>query len=213
MDVFSGDGLDCMRGGRRVFAGLNFRIESGGVLVLVGPNGSGKSSLLRMMAGLTPPATGWIGWNGAKISEDAEAHHRRLHYVGHLHGIKPALTCVENLSLWPALRHGSRTDRDVVVAALDEFGLRRLADMPALFLSQGQRRRLTLARLTAAPACLWLLDEPRSALDIGASLRLDALIARHRDAGGIVVIAQHDDALPAGAVCLDLAGVARASPC
>lgn len=183
MDGFSGTGLACVRSNRIVFAGLDFAVSPGGALVLSGPNGSGKSSLLRLMAGIARPAAGNISWQGTPISEDPELFFGRMHYVGHRDAVKPALTVRENLSFHAALRPGP-TDID---AALDRVDLAALADLPARMLSAGQTRRLTLARILATPAPLWLLDEPTIALDYRAVDRLRGAIDDHRAGGGIIV--------------------------
>jgi len=199
---FEGSSLQCRRGGRVVFDGLDFTLEAGGLLLLTGRNGAGKSSLLRLMAGLLPPASGTLSWDGEPVAEDAEAHRARLRYVGHLDALKPALTAAENLSFWAGL---SGTAQDgVALAALDAIGLKALADLPARFLSAGQKRRVNLARLALAPAGLWLLDEPATALDAETTERLRALIARHRDGGGMAVISTHGDLGLPGARTLDL---------
>jgi heme exporter protein A len=190
MPEFAGIGLTCVRGERQVFVGVDFRIRDGGALVLSGPNGSGKSSLLRLMAGLAPPAAGAIVWDGVPVVEDPEAHRARLHYVGHLDALKATLTVAENVMSAAALR-GQAVGTSDVAAALEGFGLAGLADLPARYLSQGQRRRTALARLLAAPAPLWLLDEPTLALDRESVERLGAAIARHRRTGGRVVVATH----------------------
>lgn len=193
MHRFEGISLQCRRGGRVVFEGLDFALEAGGLLLLTGRNGAGKSSLLRLMAGLLAPAAGSLAWDGRPVAEDAEAHRARLRYVGHLDALKPALTAAENLSFWADLWGGGDP-----LAALDAFGLKGLADQPARFLSAGQKRRANLARLALAPADLWLLDEPATALDAETTERLRALIARHRDGGGMAVISTHGDlGLPA----------------
>jgi len=183
MDGFSGTGLACVRSNRIVFAGLDFAVSPGGALVLSGPNGSGKSSLLRLMAGIARPAAGNISWQGTPISEDPEMFFARMHYVGHRDAVKPALTVRENLSFHAALRPGP-TD---INAALDRVDLAALADLPARMLSAGQTRRLTLARILATPAPLWLLDEPTIALDYRAVDRLRGAIDDHRAGGGIIV--------------------------
>ena len=190
MSLFQGRGLSCIRGGRTVFANLDFAISDGEVLVLRGPNGSGKSSLLRLMAGLLRPEAGEINWDGEALARDPEAHGARLHYVGHLDAVKPALTVAENLSIWAGLRTG---DRSGVAPALAQIGLDRLAGIPARLLSAGQRRRLALARITATPAPLWLLDEPTVALDAAAVAALESAIAAHRAGGGITVVSTHMD--------------------
>jgi len=186
----SARGLTCDRGERRVFAHVGFEVRPGGLLAVVGPNGAGKSSLLRLLAGLLPPAGGVIAWNGHAVADEPEAHRARLHYIGHLDALKPALTPAEMLAFDAALR-GQRTGASAISAALDAFGLARFADLPARFLSQGQRRRAALARLVATPAPLWLLDEPTLALDADSVARLTAVLARHRGAGGLAVIATH----------------------
>jgi heme exporter protein A len=183
-------GLTCDRGERRVFSHIGFEVNAGGALAVVGPNGAGKSSLLRLLAGLLPPAGGVIAWNGHPVSEEPDAHRARLHYVGHADALKPTLTPAEMLRFHAALR-GQRMTEAAVMTALGSFGLAALAELPARFLSQGQRRRAALARLVATPAPLWLLDEPTLGLDADSVTRLVAALARHRDAGGLVVVATH----------------------
>ena len=218
MTEFSGSELACIRGERAVFARLAFRVRAGGALVLVGPNGSGKSTLLRLMAGLARPAAGMLAWDGAPVSEDPEEHRSRLHYVGHADAIKPALTVEENLGFWARYRGGGSSGDAIsrTRAALDAFGIGRLADVPGRYLSAGQKRRLALARVLSAPVPLWLLDEPKTALDADAATRVDAAIARHRGDGGMVVVSMHGGRLPDGADTLDLADFApqtREPPC
>ena len=173
-----------MRGDRWVFSGLEFALGAGDVLVLTGPNGSGKSSLLRIMAGLLAPVAGSVAWQGADIAEDRDAHAARLHYVGHLDAVKLALTVAENLRFWAALRAGGGD----IGPALRRFGLARLADLPARFLSAGQRRRLALARIEVCRAPLWLLDEPTVALDGDGVAAVHASIREHRAGGGACVV-------------------------
>jgi heme exporter protein A len=187
--MFAGDSLRCVRGARIVFEGLSFALAHGAALVLTGPNGSGKSSLLRLMAGLARPESGTISWDGAAIRDDPERHAQRVGYVGHLDAVKPALTVRENLAQWG----GENVD-----AALERFAL--FPALPARLLSAGQKRRLALARLLAAPRDLWLLDEPTIALDRDSVATLIGEIARHRGAGGICVVSTNVElALPAAA--------------
>jgi heme exporter protein A len=184
--------IACRRGERVVFVDLSFRLAAGGALVLTGANGSGKSSLLRLVAGLLPPAAGRLLWGSVPAADDPPGHRLRLHYLGHQDALKPAMTPREMLSFWAALR-GLRLPRST--PALDEalaaFALEAIADWPCRWLSAGQRRRVALARLLAAPAPLWLLDEPTSALDGDSQAGLEQVIAAHRTAGGMVMVATH----------------------
>jgi len=180
--------LACRRGERLIFRGLSCTLPPGGALVLTGANGSGKSSLLRVLATLLSPAAGRLLWAGAAVAADLARYRASLHYVGHLDAIKPALGVRETLGFWAGLRGVAAPPLDSALAA---FALEPFADWPCRYLSAGQRRRLALARLVAAPAPLWLLDEPTAALDADAEQRLIEALARHRAAGGRVVIATH----------------------
>ncbi|HWK46781.1 MAG TPA: heme ABC exporter ATP-binding protein CcmA [Stellaceae bacterium] len=188
IEIFTATDLACTRGERRVFAGIGFALRAGDALVLTGPNGSGKSSLLRILAGLGRLAGGRLAWKGAPIASDLAAHRARVHYVGHLDGVRPALTVAETLSFWCGLADRPRTH---LGEALDVVGLGALSDTPCRFLSSGQRRRLALARLAAWHAPLWLLDEPGTGLDDAALAALAGLIRLHRSAGGVVVLSTH----------------------
>jgi heme exporter protein A len=190
-----------VRGGRRVFAGLSFSLAPGEVLVLRGPNGSGKSSLLRLLAGFLAPAGGELLWAGAKVAEDAAAHRLRLHYVGHAEALKGALTARENLAFAAALS-GARGAE--VAGALEGFDLLALAEVPVRFLSAGQKRRVALARLLAGLRPLWLLDEPGGGLDAASRRRLEQALARHRQGGGLAVLATHGDIAVEDALVLEL---------
>ncbi len=191
---FSGTNLACLRGERMVFARLDFQVAPGEALVLLGPNGSGKSSLLRVMAGLLKPFAGQLLWDGRPVSEDREGHAGRIHYVGHHDAIKPVLTVAENLRFWARLHGGASGDlAGALAGALERVNLAHLADTPGKLLSAGQKRRLNLGRLWAAPAPVWLLDEPTTALDKASIRRLEEAIAAHRDGGGMVVLSTHAD--------------------
>ncbi len=203
MSCFSGQRVACRRGERQVFDGLDFRIEDGGCLMLTGPNGAGKTSLIRLMAGLARPAAGTIAWDGKPIDEAPQAHAARLAYVGHLDAVKSAFSVAENLATWAGFRCRPPLPIDRALAA---FGLQRMADMPARLLSAGQRRRLALARLTALPARLWLLDEPTVALDADGVAAILAAIADHRAAGGMVAMSTNVAVGVPGAETLRLAG-------
>src|SRR6266568_1434771 len=147
----SGRQIDCIRGGRSVFSGLDFETSSGEVLAVVGPNGSGKTSLLRLIAGLLVPAGGSVGLEGgeAELTLPEQAH-----YLGHRDALKPALSVAENLAFWRDFLGGEAGDTNKSLAAV---GLDHAAHLPAAFLSAGQRRRLSLARLLAIKRPIWLL--------------------------------------------------------
>jgi heme exporter protein A len=179
------DNLTCVRGGRTVFADLSFSVAGGEALVITGRNGAGKSSLLRMIAGLVHVAAGRLVLDGgeaeASIAEQA-------HYLGHQDALKSSLSVGENLAFWIAYLGGARA---VVPEALAAVGLAPLIGLPAAYLSAGQRRRLSIARLAAVERPLWLLDEPTSALDAQSQDRLAGLMRAHLGKGGMIVAATH----------------------
>ena len=180
--------LACLRGERLVFKGVSLALGGGEALRLTGPNGSGKSSLLRLLAALARPEAGTIAWNGADVSGEPDAHRERLLFLGHQDAVKPWLTARENLAFWVAL-HGAPAAG--IAAALARFALAPQAELPARYLSQGQRRRLALARFAAIPARLWLLDEPTTGLDEANVATLEALVAEHCAKGGLAVVSTH----------------------
>jgi heme exporter protein A len=178
-------GIDCQRGGRLLFEDLSFNLAPGEGLLVTGPNGSGKTSLLRQIVGLLPLAGGTLGVTGAR--EDAVLP-ELCHYVGHANAAKSSLTVAENLTFWADfLGQG----RDHLPNALAAFGLRPLADFAAGLLSAGQKRKLALSRLFAAPRPIWLLDEPQVSLDAPSLKLLDGAIGAHLAQGGIAVVASH----------------------
>lgn len=181
--------LSCIRGGRRVLHRLSFTLAPGETLLLRGPNGAGKSTLLRALAGLLP-ARGDVVLDGRALDGDRASD--SVAYVGHLDAVKLQVSVRDNLRFWAGLGGGSIAD------ALDRFELGPLADQPARFCSAGQRRRLALARLLAAPRRLWLLDEPTVSLDAAAEAMFLAVLRAHAAAGGLAVVATH--------VALDLDG-------
>lgn len=180
-----GDNLACLRGGREVFAGLSFSLSGGEALLVTGRNGAGKSSLLRVIAGLVHLSRGRLALDGGD-TEAAIAE--QVHYLGHQDAVKPSLTVRENLQFWSEfLEAGIAT----VAPALDAVELGPLADLPAAYLSAGQRRRLSIARLAAVQRPIWLLDEPTSALDAPSQARLAGLMRGHLAGGGMIVAAAH----------------------
>jgi heme exporter protein A len=186
----SGQNLACDRGGRRVFSGIGFSVAAGQALVLTGPNGAGKSSLLRVIAGLIQPVAGQVVLEGGDPELSAG---EQSHYVGHLDPLKPALTVMENLAFWARFLNGAgAADETALIGrGLEAAGLEDLSQLPAGYLSAGQRRRLSLARVIAAPRPVWLLDEPTTALDAASQGRLQRVMQGHLAGGGIIVAATH----------------------
>ncbi|GLR90160.1 heme ABC exporter ATP-binding protein CcmA [Bradyrhizobium iriomotense] len=181
----SGSGIKCVRGGREVFAGLDFAAASGEALAVVGRNGSGKTSLLRLIAGLLVPAGGTIALSGG----DAELSlAEQCHYLGHRDALKPALSVAENLAFWADFLGGERFDG---AKSLATVGLDHAAHLPAAFLSAGQRRRLSLARLLTIRRPVWLLDEPTTALDAAGLDMFCGLMREHLGRGGMIIAATH----------------------
>lgn len=178
--------LSVERGGRFVFSNLSFAIEGGQSLVVTGRNGAGKSTLLRALAGLLPLSQGDISLTPANDESLGE----RMHFVGHADALKAALTVTENLSFYAALLQSGRGGM-APGAALQAFGLGAIADLPAAYLSAGQRRRAALARLLVARRPVWLLDEPLTALDAAAQGIVTRIMRAHLAEGGVIVAATH----------------------
>lgn len=196
--------LTCVRGGREIFAGLEFAVQPGERLIVKGPNGSGKSSLLRLIAGFLRPASGAVLWDREPIADDRESHGARTSYVGHLDAVKPAMTVEENLAFWAGMG-GLLAIGDRIGAGLDRLGLMAQSDLPAGFLSAGQRRRLNLARLIARPTAMWLLDEPTAAMDDRSVEIVSGMIDEHCRDGGLVIVATHLELGLSGAQEINLA--------
>jgi heme exporter protein A len=181
-----------VRGDRRLFSGLDFSLSSGTFVQLTGPNGSGKTSLLRILCGLLEPAEGQVSWQGANIRSLGEDYFAAVTYLGHRPGVKDELSALENLRIANAL-NGVEVSQEDALAALQRMGLAGREALPARFLSEGQRRRVALARLLVCKTRLWLLDEVMTSLDKGAVGLVRSLIEEHLNRDGIAIVATHQE--------------------
>lgn len=183
-----GSNLRCVRGNREVFRELDLSVAGGEALIVTGPNGIGKSSLLRLLAGLVRLTAGRLVLEGghAELTVPEQAH-----YLGHQDPLKPSLTALENLQFWADYLRGEAAP-PAGTTGLARVGLGELAALPAAYLSAGQRRRLSLARLISVRRPIWLLDEPSSALDDAGRTLLGDLMRDHLAAGGLIVVASHE---------------------
>ncbi len=180
------DNLAGERGGEPVFSGISFALAAGEALVVTGPNGAGKSTLLRVMAGLLPAASGGIRLDGGgERFPDLPA---AIHFLGPANAMKTALTVNENLAFWQAFNGEARMD---IAEALDRVGLGTIGDLPFGYLSTGQRRRASIAKLLVSHRPVWLLDEPTSGLDTASEQGFARLMREHLDGGGIIIAATH----------------------
>lgn len=205
--MLTADGLTVLRSERPVLRGLALSVGPGAALLLHGPNGAGKSTLLRALGGLLRPELGQVAWQGAPIAADPVAHAGRMRFLGHSDGLRAALTPLEALE--DDARLGAVPNpAKAALASLERLGLGRLARLPVGQLSQGQRRRVALARLLLAPRALWLLDEPTVGLDAASVEALGPILAEHRAREGIVVAASHLPLPLPGADILALSGAA-----
>ncbi|QKM65734.1 cytochrome c biogenesis heme-transporting ATPase CcmA [Polynucleobacter tropicus] len=189
--------LTCVRGERTLFTNLDLQVTSGEWLHIRGENGIGKTSLLRILAGLSKPATGEILWGNQSIFEDPSQYHRDLLFLGHRDSLKEDLTAFENLSIATALDGVAVSDKEIL-QSLHRFGLRGREELPVNCLSAGQKRRVLLARLLLRKAKLWILDEPFNALDVNAVEMLSKLIAEHIANDGIAILTSHQTISIAG---------------
>ena len=198
--MLEASGLQCVRGERTLFRNLDFRLDVGSLLHVGGPNGSGKTSLLRIVCGLSAPDDGELRWRGAPMRTVREDYWRHLLYVGHASALKDDLSALENLRFAGALA-GLDAAVERCQAALAQFGIAHCAHLPTRVLSQGQRRRVSLARLgLATRGGLWVLDEPFSALDAGAVDQMRQLIETQLANDGAVIYTTHQDVAIAAAV-------------
>jgi len=189
-------GLHVGRGNAAIAGPFDFELTGGTALVVTGPNGAGKSTLLRTLAGLLRPIAGEIALSGVNAAdgEPAERLADVAHYVGHRHGMKTAITVGENLAFWQRYLGGQSQPGLAGVspaAALAAVGLPGLERIPFAYLSAGQQRRASLARLLVAKRPVWLLDEPTSALDVASQARFAGLVHEHLAEGGVVIAATH----------------------
>ncbi|MDO8355179.1 MAG: cytochrome c biogenesis heme-transporting ATPase CcmA [Nitrospirota bacterium] len=196
------DNVSCVRGERRLITALSFAIPRGRLLAVTGANGSGKTSLLRMVCGLLPVEQGRILWDGEDVRACRERYLASLVYIGHLNSLKDDLTPVENVTISARLA-GEEISEGKTCEALEAVGLARtIHRLPARVLSQGQKRRVSLARLWVSQRLLWILDEPFAALDAAATGLLMQQLRAHLSNGGIVIAATHQE-IDVGADRLD----------
>jgi len=186
------ENLSCVRGDRCLFQGLGFAVDSGELLYVHGHNGSGKTTLLRTLCGLLLPEEGEVRWNGENIRGLREEYTKDVLFLGHKNGIKGDLSGVENLRI-SSILDGFELDGSAAWKALEDIGLDGHEDLPSKVLSQGQKRRVALARLLVNRSSLWIMDEPFTALDKDAISLLQLVIGRHLDGAGMVVLTTHQE--------------------
>ena len=196
--------LACERGDLRLFSGLNFELEAGELMQVQGENGSGKTTLLRTLCGFVEPVEGKVLWSGQDIAEWDDTYHEQMCYLGHLNAIKDELSAIENLQMSAGLAGFNVSEQDAI-AVLRRMGLRRKEHLPVRVLSQGQRRRVALSRLLVGDSKLWILDEPLTALDVGAVGLMQELIGEHLSKGGMVIFTTHQPLQVAGVQTRQLA--------
>ena len=183
--------LECVRGDRPLFSHLSFVLKPGELLHVTGVNGSGKTTLLRTLCGLTRPQVGEIRWDSTAINQLGDDYHAQLAYIGHANGIQGDLTPKENLSVASSL--SGNADIAAIAQTLERLGLAAYLHFPAKILSQGQKRRLALARLMVEHKPLWILDEPLSGLDVDSVSLMTAILMEHLARGGLIIITSHQD--------------------
>jgi heme exporter protein A len=185
--------LACTRGERQLFRDLNFEVKGGDALWVAGTNGSGKTSLLRMLSGLSMPAEGVVKWDGENIRTARDEFNSKLAYIGHASGVKDDLLAWESIVIASTLA-GKPVSRNDACKALEQMGLAQVVELPVRVLSQGQRKRVALARLQlAATSPLWILDEPFTALDQRAIADLCSILNHHLANGGMIIYTTHQE--------------------
>ena len=184
--------LKCVRGERLLFSDISFALNPGGFIQLTGPNGSGKTSLLQIICGLMLPERGEVRWNGAQIRTLGEEYSRIITYLGHRNAVKEELSSLENLRISSGLA-GCELTNTQAQQALARVGLAGRENLPARFLSEGQRRRSAIARLITCNTALWLLDEVLASLDHAATTLIESIIGEHLSKGGIAIVATHQE--------------------
>jgi heme exporter protein A len=187
--------LAAQRGDALLFEGLEFAVRPGAALFVSGPNGSGKTTLLRIVAGLTRALRGKLSWDGVAVDPFDRGLRAATLFIGHAPALKEELTAEENLASLVAL-HGAPVDTEALAEALAEWSLARQRRLPARVLSQGQRRRIALARLRLVSRPLWVLDEPMTALDAAGVDALREVVGEHLTQGGMALIATHQEFTP-----------------
>lgn len=190
--MLSVHGLACERGDKRLFSKVSFEVVSGHALHVHGPNGAGKTTLLRAVCGLVAPSAGKICWAGKDIRESREEFFSEMTYFGHLNGLKDELTGIENTVTALAM-NGKSPDELKVSDMLARLGVEACQDLPVKVLSQGQKKRVGLARVMLSGAKLWILDEPFTALDVKAVDALSGMIVDHVTGGGMAILTTHQD--------------------
>lgn len=189
LTLFVVTNLGCDRGDKPLFSGLSFDLDAGQLLHVTGQNGSGKTTLLRALCGLSQPENGSITWQGTPITKLGDDYFAILHFVGHKNGIQGDLSAIEQLR-FDAILSGSNSGKSAE-EALNFMGLSTHSHLPTKIFSQGQQRRLALARLLVAKKPLWILDEPFTALDHAAVKQLEQILIDHTANGGLVILTSH----------------------